>query len=58
MMKKCYEDKDLQISKDAFQRPDNLSIRVDCYEPRKAESTDSTAVPTDEEEQDPDQLTL
>ena len=49
-MKKCYEDKDLQISKDPFQRPDNLSIKVDCWTRRKAEVTDSTAVPIEEEQ--------
>ncbi|MBF6641543.1 PBP1A family penicillin-binding protein [Flavobacterium sp. J49] len=57
MMKKCYEDKDLQISKDPFQRPDNLSIKVDCWAPPKAE-IDSTSVPTDEEEQNPDEFGL
>ena len=54
-MKKCYEDKDLQVSKDPFERPDNLSIKVDCWTPRKAE-TDSTAVDT--EEQDIDEFGL
>jgi len=29
-MKNCYEDKDLNISKDAFEEPTNLSIVVDC----------------------------
>jgi len=38
MMKKCYEDKTLKISKDPFQRPENLSIKVDCYERKKAET--------------------
>lgn len=47
-MKKCYEDKDLQVSKDPFERPDNLSIKVDCWTPRKVE-TDSTAVDTEEQ---------
>ncbi|MEK8179101.1 PBP1A family penicillin-binding protein [Flavobacterium buctense] len=57
MMKKCYEDKDLQISKDPFERPDNLSIKVDCWTPRKVE-TDSTAIPTEEEEQNIDDFEL
>jgi penicillin-binding protein 1A len=57
MMKKCYEDKDLQISKDPFERPDNLSIKVDCWSPRKVE-TDSTGVPTEEEEQSIDDFEL
>lgn len=56
MMKKCYEDKDLLISKDNFQRPDNLSIKVDCWTPRKAE-VDSTAAPV-EEEQNTDEFGL
>jgi len=43
-MKKCYEDKDLLISKDAFEKPDNLSIKVDCYYAPKPVATDSTAV--------------
>jgi penicillin-binding protein 1A len=30
-MKKCYEDKDLQISKDKFEKPENMSIKIDCY---------------------------
>lgn len=56
MMKKCYEDKDLLISKDPFERPDNLSIKVDCWTPRKVE-VDSTAIPT-EEEQNTDEFGL
>ena len=55
-MKKCYEDKDLQVSKDPFERPDNLSIKVDCYTPRKVE-IDSTVV-TPEDEQNPDEFGL
>ena len=57
MMKKCYEDKDLLISKDPFERPDNLSIKVDCWAPRKV-VVDSTAIPTEEEEQNPDEFGL
>jgi penicillin-binding protein 1A len=49
MMKKCYEDKDLLISKDPFERPDNLSIKVDCWAPKKVE-VDSTALPPEEEQ--------
>ena len=33
-MKKCYADPKLTISKEAFEKPDNLSIKVDCYTPR------------------------
>lgn len=56
MMKKCYEDKDLLISKDAFERPENLSIKVDCWTPKKAE-VDSTAV-NPEDEQNTDEFGL
>lgn len=31
-MKKCYADKDLEVSKEEFERPSELSIRVDCNE--------------------------
>jgi penicillin-binding protein 1A len=52
-MKKCYEDSTLQVSKEPFERPANLSIKVDCYTPRKAVVVDTTAVEqtTDEFEQ-------
>lgn len=49
MMKKCYEDKDLLISKDPFERPDNLSIKVDCWTPRKVEIDSTAVVPEDEQ---------
>jgi len=29
-MRSCYEDEDLEISKDNFERPEDLSIEVDC----------------------------
>lgn len=32
-MKKCYADETLNISKENFTRPENLSIKVDCYTP-------------------------
>ncbi|HSD06156.1 hypothetical protein, partial [Flavobacterium sp.] len=53
-MKKCYDDKGLTISKESFERPANLSIKVDCYTPRKAVVQDSTAVP----EQDTEEFSL
>ncbi|MBY0486195.1 MAG: transglycosylase domain-containing protein [Flavobacteriaceae bacterium] len=53
-MEKCYEDKDLQISKDEFERPDNFAIKVDCWSPPKKVVTDSTNV----EEQNPDEFGL
>ncbi len=53
-MKKCYEDPDLQISKDDFERPENFSIKVDCYSAPKHVATDSTNT----EEQNPDEFGL
>ncbi len=53
-MKKCYEDKDLQISKDDFQRPDGFNIKVDCWSPQKHVEKDSTNI----EEQNPDEFGL
>lgn len=54
-MKKCYEDKDLQISKEDFIKPENLSIKVDCWTPRRNVVKDSTAV---DPEQNPDEFDL
>jgi len=52
-MKKCYEDKDLDVSTKAFERPSNLSIKVDCWAPVQKDSTvvDSTA-------QDPEEFEI
>ncbi|WP_417362593.1 penicillin-binding protein 1A [Galbibacter sp.] len=36
-MKKCYADEDLAISKDAFEEPEEMTIRVDCNQPAEAE---------------------
>jgi len=55
MMKKCYEDPELKISKDPFERPDNLNIKVDCWTPPSVEK-DSTDVPTEEEVPATDEL--
>lgn len=51
-MKKCYEDKTLNVSKEAFKRPPNLAIKVDCWAPV---FKDSTAV---DAEQDTDEFNL
>jgi penicillin-binding protein 1A len=40
-MKKCYKDPDLNVSRDAFDRPAKLSIKVDCW---KKPEVDSTAI--------------
>lgn len=49
-MKSCYNDKELEVSKEAFPRPANLAIKVDCWKPAE---TDSTAV---DSEQDTDEF--
>lgn len=51
-MKKCYEDKTLTVSKEAFKRPPNLAIKVDCWVPKVK---DTTAVDI---EQDTDEFNL
>jgi penicillin-binding protein 1A len=48
-MKKCYEDLTLKVSKENFDRPANLSIKVDCYS-RPAVVKDSTVIEQDTEE--------
>jgi len=58
-MKKCYEDKDLQISKDEFEKPENFSIRVDCYSGGGGSSHHETVKDsTNTEEQNPDEFGL
>ncbi|WP_229331568.1 penicillin-binding protein 1A [Flavobacterium ammonificans] len=49
-MKKCYEDETLNVSKENFDRPANLSIKVDCYSKPSAVVKDSTDVEQDTEE--------
>jgi penicillin-binding protein 1A len=48
MMKRCYEDPDLDISEKDFERPANLSIKVDCWAPPVVK--DSTEVEQSTEE--------
>jgi penicillin-binding protein 1A len=38
-MKLCYADSGLQVSKENFERPANLSIKVDCYTAPKVKDT-------------------
>lgn len=38
-MKKCYNDKELSVSKEPFERPSNLSIKVDCWRPPVKDTT-------------------
>ena len=49
-MKKCYADSDLDVSKEPFEKPEDLQIKVDCWTPKKV--VDTTAVPTDEPNMD------
>ena len=53
-MKKCYADKTLTVSKEPFERPKNLAIKVDCWVPK---AKDTTAVEGDVE-QDTDEFDL
>ena len=48
-MKLCYEDETLKVSKEDFDRPPNLSIKVDCYT-RPAVVKDTTDIQQDTEE--------
>lgn len=48
-MDKCYKDKELKISKEAFEKPDKISIRVDCSVAGTViDSTDVEAVDMEE----------
>jgi penicillin-binding protein 1A len=47
-MKLCYADENLNVSKGEFERPPNLSIRVDCYNAPAAKDTTDTLQSTDE----------
>jgi penicillin-binding protein 1A len=49
-MKKCYEDETLNVSKDDFDRPANLGIKVDCYSKPAAVVKDSTETEQSTEE--------
>jgi len=52
-MKKCYEDKTLNVSKAPFERPKNLAIKVDCWVPQVKDTT-----ATEDTEQDTDEFDL
>ncbi|AYN05730.1 MULTISPECIES: penicillin-binding protein 1A [unclassified Flavobacterium] len=47
-MKLCYADPALQVSKSEFERPSNLSIKVDCYSAPKVKDTTDIEQNTDE----------
>jgi penicillin-binding protein 1A len=38
-MKKCYSDSTLNVSKEEFEKPENLSIKVDCFTQRSYNNT-------------------
>ncbi|MGG6229611.1 penicillin-binding protein 1A [Tenacibaculum sp. SDUM215027] len=49
-MRKCYEDKTLEISKGNFEKPKNISINLDCSkteEPKEGEEKETTPDDTD-----------
>jgi penicillin-binding protein 1A len=52
-MKKCYADKTLTVSKEAFKRPPNLAIKVDCWVPKVQDS-----IPVEDVEQNTDEFDL
>jgi penicillin-binding protein 1A len=55
-MKKCYADKNLHVSKEKFERPNNLSINVDCVQRYKTVVKDTTQEKPVEEEQNTDEF--
>lgn len=59
-MKKCYGDKELDVSRAQFKRPSGLAIKVDCYErPKEVDTTDTEGgdqVTDPAQEQDPDEF--
>jgi penicillin-binding protein 1A len=48
IMKKCYADPDLNISKGDFERPANLAIKVDCWAPAAVKDSIDMEQSTDE----------
>ena len=48
-MKSCYADEDLEISKEEFQEPENLSINVDCSKHKSTLTDDDTDEDTPED---------
>ncbi|MBA6153927.1 penicillin-binding protein 1A [Gelidibacter maritimus] len=43
-MKKCYADKDLDVSTGEFERPENLSINVDCSKHNEETASDADSI--------------
>ena len=44
-MQKCYADKDLKISKEDFEKPEKLTISINCTEEVKQE--ENIIIPSD-----------
>ena len=55
-MNSCYADEALNISKEDFKRPSNLSIVVDCDDYVEDSDTNNSGLETPEEEEVPDEL--
>ena len=51
-MKKCYQDKTLTVSKQPFERPKNLAIKVDCYNRVVKDTTDTEGGGGDDQDTD------
>ena len=47
-MQKCYADEELGISKEEFEKPDDLSIELDCNKKTEDEKGEKTPDPADE----------
>jgi penicillin-binding protein 1A len=43
-MQKCYADKTLKISKEEFEKPENLSININCEEKPKEEGEEGEEI--------------
>ena len=48
-MAKCYKDKSLNVSQENFPRPADMSIKVDCWRPKKVVDTTEAVIPDVEE---------
>ncbi|MFY9242490.1 MAG: transglycosylase domain-containing protein [Polaribacter sp.] len=46
-MRKCYEDKNLNISKEDFEKPENLSININCQEKSQEDKNSISGGDTD-----------
>ncbi len=47
-MQKCYADKELNISKEKFEKPDHMTIELDCNKKIENEKGEKTPDPTEE----------